>query len=131
MNISLRRPRSRKSGGFTLIEVLLVTIMLVLVFFPLLQVLMIGITVSEQVKGSNTAVMLAQQKLEDIRNTPFGNIAPVAPFAVPGYPSYTMKVDMIHPPNTDSKLDDVTVTVSWGNGPKAESIYIETLISNF
>ena len=52
----------RSIKGFTLLEVMLVIIMLVLVFVPLLQMMATGIVASEEVKSTNMAVMLAFER---------------------------------------------------------------------
>jgi Tfp pilus assembly protein PilV len=122
--------KSTHASGFTLLEVLLVIIMLMLVFIPLLQMLATGMSASEEVKSTNTAVMLAQKKLEEIRNiSSWGSITAESLTALsPTYPAYSRQVSV-----TDlGNLKDVRVMVYWGTGgQKADSISIETYISNY
>ena len=117
-------------NGFTLLEVMLVIIMLLMVFIPLLQMLATGMTASEEVKSTNMAVMLAQKKIEEIRNVPsWASITGESLTALsPTYPAYSRQVNV-----TDlGNLKDVRVTVLWGTGgQKADSISIETYLSNF
>jgi len=121
-------PRA-KSRGFTLLEVMLVLIILAAVFFPLLQMFSSGLLVSTEVKNSNTAVMLAQQKMEEIRDTAFASINNEPRTVISSYPAYSMEVKVSWP---QTNLADVQVIVYWatgeGGGP---NVSIETFISNF
>ncbi len=130
MNITLRMRRSGKADGFSLLEVLLVMIILIMVFIPLLQMLTNGMNASEEVKSTNTAVMLAQKKIEEIKNnSSWSSITAESLITLsPTYPAYSRQVNV-----TDlGNLKDVRVMVFWGTGSqKADGITIETYISNF
>jgi prepilin-type N-terminal cleavage/methylation domain-containing protein len=121
-------PRA-KSRGFTLLEVLLVIVLLVAVFFPLLQMLSSGLLVSNEVKGTNTAVILAQQKIESLKNTAFDSIASESKATIESYPAYSRRV-LVSSPQTN--LKDVKVIVYWRPDTGSEtSVSVETFISNF
>jgi len=118
-----------RSRGFTFLEVMLVLIILVAVFFPLLQMLSSGLLVSTEVKDTNTAIILAQQKLEEIRNSAFNSISQEAKTIISSYPAYSREVRVSTP---YSNLTDVQVIVYWYPAEGTEtSVSIETLISNF
>jgi type IV pilus assembly protein PilV len=118
-----------KSKGFTLLEVLLVIIILAAVFFPLLQMFSSGLVVSDEVRGTNTAVILAQQKMEDIKNTAFASITSESRTVISSYPAYSRQVNVSTP---QTNLKDIQVIVYWAAGEGAgTSVSIETLISNF
>lgn len=121
-------PRA-KPGGFTLLEVLLVMIILAAVFFPLLQMLSSGLVASNEVKNTNTAVKLAQQKMEEIKNLPFASIASEPWTVISSYPAYSRQVVVSTPQNN---LKDIQVVISWATGEGGgASVSIETFISNF
>jgi len=117
------------SRGFTLLEVLLVMIMLVAVFFPLLQMLSSGLVASTEARNTNTAVKLAQQKMEEIKNTPFASIASEPWTVISSYPAYSRQVVVSTPQNN---FKDIQVLISWATDESTgASISIETFISNF
>jgi len=104
-------------------------IILVAVFFPLLQMFSSGLLVSTEVKNSNTAVMLAQQKMEEIRNTAFASINNETRTIISSYPAYSREVKVSWP---QANLADVQVIVYWATNEGGwPSVSIETLISNF
>jgi type II secretion system protein I len=118
-----------KSKGFTLLEVLLVLIILTAVLVPLLQVLSSGLLASDEVKNTNTAAILAQKKLEELRNTSFASISSEAKTTVESYSAYKRQV-IVSTPQTN--LIDVQVIVFWRPTTGVEtSVSIETFISNF
>jgi len=121
-------PRAQ-SRGFTLLEVLLVLIVLTAVLVPLLQVLSTGLLASDEVKNTNTAAILAQKKIEELKDTAFASISSEAKTAIASYPAYSRQV-IVNTPQTD--LKDIQVIVFWRPGTGVEtSVSIETLISNF
>ena len=104
-------------------------IMLSAVFFPLLQMLSSGLLVSDEVRGTNTAVILAQQKMEDINNTSFFSISSEPRTIISSYPAYSRQVNVSTP---QTNLKDIQVIVYWATGEgTGTSVSIETLISNF
>jgi prepilin-type N-terminal cleavage/methylation domain-containing protein len=121
-----------KSKGFTLLEVLLVIIILAAVFFPLLQMFSSGLLVSDEVRGTNTAVILAQQKMEEIKNTTFASITSEPRTVISSYPAYSRQVNVSMLDTPQNKLLDIQVIVYWATGEGAgTNVSIETLISNF
>lgn len=118
-----------KSKAFTLLEVFLVIIILVTVFFPLLQMLSRGLVVGDEVKGTNTAVIIAQKRMEELKNTAFASISGETKTTVASYPAYSRQVNVTTP---QANLKDVLVIVYWKPGSGQEmSISIESFISNF
>jgi Tfp pilus assembly protein PilV len=115
-----------KSKGYTLMEVLLVVLVLVLAFFPLLQMLMTGIIVSADAENKNTAVALAQKRLEELKFGTYDSVSNEALTSVTSYPAFFRQVNVTTP---DANLKDVKVTISWGGGQKADRITIETFIA--
>ena len=118
-----------RSGGFTLFEALLTIVLLVAVFFPLVQMLQSELLASEDVKGSNTAAYLAQEKIEMDKNLGYASISSETLTAVPSYPAYQRSVTVSTPV---TNLKDILVTVIWTVGGKS-TMYLtaETYDSNF
>ena len=120
----------RKGKGFTLLEVMLVIIMLLTVFFPLLQLMATGLSASEETKSTNTAVLLAQKRLEEIKSESYVNVTSEASASIASYPEYNRQTNVTSTP--DASLKDVKITVSWGTGgPQSDIITLETYISSF
>jgi len=118
-----------KSRGFTFMEVLMVLIFIAAVLVPLLQVFSAGVLVSGEAKDSNTAIILAQRKIEELRNSAYTSISSEAKAAVTAYPAYKSQV-VVNTPSTN--LKDVTVIVFWSHGAGNEiSVSLETYVANF
>jgi Tfp pilus assembly protein PilV len=118
-----------RSKAFTLLEVLLVIVLLVGAFYPLLQMFSSGLLVSSEVKDTNTAVTLAQKKIEEIKNTAFADITNEAKATVSGYSAYQREVVIT---STGTTLKDVKVIVFWTAGDGGEMCTtLETIISDF
>jgi Tfp pilus assembly protein PilV len=117
------------SNGFTLLEVLLIIVILITVLFPLLQMLSSGLLVSDKVKGTNTAMTLAQEQMEAIKSSDFASISSESLTVITSYPAYSSQV-IVSTPQTN--LKDVQVIVYWNpmTGPQT-SVSVETYISNF
>lgn len=112
-----------------MMEVIMVMLFLAAVLIPLLQVFSSGLLVSSEVKDSNTAIILAQKKMEELRNTTYDLITDEAKTAVPSFPAYSSQV-IVNTPNAN--LKDVKVVVRWFGGEGSETgVSLETLISNF
>lgn len=120
---------NKTRNGFTLVEVMIVLILLVAAFFPLLQMFSSGLLVSNEVKGTNTAIIIGQKKLETIKNLPYSSITNEAKTVVASYPAYSTRVIVNQ---TSTNIKDVQIVVYWYIGEGHEtSVSIETLISNF
>ena len=121
--------KCKKSRAFTLLEVLMVMLIMAAVFFPLLQMLSSGLIASNEVKGSNTAAIIAQEKLEQLKNTSFASIASASRANVAGYAGYQSVVTVATP---STNLKDIRITVFWNPGEGLETcITVETIVSNF
>jgi type II secretory pathway pseudopilin PulG len=117
------------SRGFTLLEVLLIIVILITVLFPLLQMLSSGLLVSDKVKGTNTAMRLAQEQMESIKNSAFADISSEPQTVIASYPAYSSQV-VVSAPQTN--LKDVQVIVYWNPMTGSQtSVSVETYISNF
>ena len=120
---------TRKNRGFSLLEVILVMLLLITAFFPLLQVLSAGLVASGEAKGSNTAIKIAQEKMELIKNTTYAGVSSEANAAISGWPGFTRQVIVTTP---SANLKNVMVVVYWytPDGSRS-SVEVSSLIYNF
>ena len=120
--------KTKKNKGYSLLEVLLVLVILVAVFFPLIQVLSRLMIASEESKGTNTALKLAQAKLETIKNISYDNISSEGKATVPSFPTFQRQVIIIEP---STNIKNVNVIIFWNSGEGSElSIEVESLVRN-
>jgi len=104
-------------------------VIVVAVFYPILGMLSTGLFASNDLRGSNTAVILAQKKLEEVKGTSFSSISSEAKGAVTNYPGYSRQVLVAA---TYTSLKDIAVIVYWLPGKGTESsISVETFIANY
>ena len=80
---------SGASQGFTLLELMLVIVILVMVFFPLLQMFQTAFVASQELKGTDTAIFLGTKKIEDLRSLSFSAISSESITTVAAYPAYS------------------------------------------
>jgi len=110
-------------------EVLLVIVLLVAVFFPLIQMLSRGLVASGEASGTNVALKLAQTRLEQIKNTVYSSIASESKATVPASPAFKRQV-VVSEPSTNLKA--VRVVVFWFTSDGSEvSVEVQSLIANF
>ena len=114
-------------NGFTLLEILLVLGIMALVFFPLLSMFSSGLLVSGEIEGTATALHLAQQKLEAIKNLPFDSVSSEAKTAVENFPGYEREVTVTSP---QADLKDVAVKVYWTVRGSELNVTLQTLVAN-
>lgn len=111
-------------------EMLLVMILLSISFYPLMLLFSNGIIASSNASRTLKAISLAQQKIEEISNLSYANIASAneALGSISSFPtcSRSTVVDEISP-----NLKDISVTVSWVNGSVPESFELKTYIANY
>jgi prepilin-type N-terminal cleavage/methylation domain-containing protein len=120
---------SIKNRGFTLLEVMIVLILLVGAFVPIMQTLSAGVIGSQEAKGTNTAILIAQNRLEGLRNLDYSAIASATKATSEGYPAYKDQVVVTESP---ANLKKIAVTVTWDIGSgNTLALTMETLVSNF
>ena len=116
--------------GFTLLEMMLVIIVLGIGLFPLVQLFSNGIVQSSDTTKSNLAVQLAQEKVEQFKNTPYTNIISTGESlgSMFGFAYFSREaiVNEVLP-----NLKDITVKIYWGSGRTANSFSVRTYISNY
>ncbi len=112
------------NNGFTLIEVLVAMVILsvgLLGTAALITGIIRGNKVSNRI---TTATTLVQDKMEEIKNKKYLNVAAEPLSIITNYPLYKRKVD-VDPLGTNMKT--VTVTVSWDSD--AHSVELKTILA--
>lgn len=113
---------------------MLVLIILVMVFFPLLQMLSQGISASNEIKGGDTAVFLGTRKIESMRNMAYTAITSEAITTETDFTAFRRLVTVI--PTGDSNIKLIKVTEFWNQSGGSSSITtsfvtFETMVSSF
>lgn len=130
-----------KKNGFTLLEVLLATLLLAAGIVPLIWAFNTGMLsatnagilpngstfISSDVESIDLAVNLAQAKMEEIKNKTFSSIAGESKAAVPNFGSYNQSVMVT---SIDANLKQVDVTVYWTTQGKEISLTLSTYAAN-
>ena len=122
MDISLKTEK-----GFTLLEVLVAIVLLVVGVAVLVGLFSNALIGSSDAENTTIAMNLIQGRMEEIRNLGFSNIIPESKADVSGFPEFQREV-AIYDPEGDPTVNDlkqVTVTVYWtfkGNEVKISAV---------
>jgi len=110
MDISLKTEK-----GFTLLEVLVAIVLLVVGVAVLVGLFSNALIGSSDAENTTIAMNLIQGRMEEIRNLGFSNIIPEPKVDVSGFPGFQRKVTIDDPEGdpTVNDLKQVTVTVYW------------------
>jgi len=124
-----------KEAGFTLVEVVVVLSILATVITFSTILFYEGIRYVETSKVRNQAIALAEQKIENIRNTDYDSISTTEPNPLEDTKNlsnvtFTRNVDVAaSPSDIPSSNDDIkkiTVTVSWTDTAGSKSVRLVT-----
>ncbi len=116
-----------KTGGFTLLEVLLAVVVLASGLVFILGALTIALSGGGINEAELIAVNLAQEKIESIRNTAYGSIAEEEKAVVSGFPAFQREVTLITPRDN---LKEVTVNVYFMVKSAENKVSLVTYVSN-
>ena len=123
------RAASRPSG-FTLLEILLATLLLVGGIAASTFFFGRGIFATTDAEGMEQAVALAQEKMESIRGTTFASIASESKAAISGWTGFSREVAVTQPSGTNSDFKQVVVTVYWNTVDGELSTSLTTYVAN-
>lgn len=128
--------KSKSNGGFALIDTVL-AIGLMAVALSFLGVIYSAARLSRVSRSDLLALYIAQNKIDELRNTPFANLAVQsnASFSNPnlsslrnGQASYTVALfDANGDGTAESNIKKITVTVSWSQNSQIKSKTLTTL----
>lgn len=118
--------------GFTLIEVMLATLLLVggiaTATFVFGRGMYAGATLDTEMNAQ--ALGLAEEKTEQIRGTSFGSIASESKAAVSGWSGFSRDVTVSQPSGTNSDFKQVVVTVYWNSNEGELSTALTSYVAN-
>lgn len=87
-----------------------------------------GIVTSGDVESVELALNLAQEKMEDIKNKTYANVASEAQSAVSGFSAFQRQVAVTV---LQTDLKQVAVTVSWDTKGGQADVDLMTLVTNY
>lgn len=124
---AIRSPNVRSRKGFTLLEVLLAVVLMAGGFIALSQAVVTGLFVSGGSEQELVAANLAQERMEDIRNTAYASVTNEARAPVAGFTTYEREVVVTTPL---ASMKQVNVTVYWQSKSEELSFSLVTYVSD-
>jgi type IV pilus assembly protein PilV len=124
-----RQPRLASNEGFTLVEILIALVILSIGLTALAGIQVSAIKGNAFSKRMTTAVSIADQTIEQLKNTPYNNIQSQATSQVSqSNMNFTRNVTVINDsPALNTKT--IHVTVAWIEGMKTYTVPVSTIIS--
>jgi Tfp pilus assembly protein PilV len=119
-----------KENGFTLLEVLLATFLFTTGIVAVVRVFSMGLVASSDIENVDLALNIAQKKMEEIKNTPFANLADSGPAAADTtFPlsNFSITVDVAELQNPMP----VNVAVNWNVSGGTTGVNLVTLVTNY
>ncbi len=125
--------------GFTLIELLIAIVLIVVGLVALMGAMSVGICADAALEYRLTALNLANEKIEQLKDTVFGSISAgtetgnAIGFDWVDQRQWTVDyVDAnLSTSVSDTGLKNVTVTIQWTRKGSAQSVAVETLIAEY
>lgn len=121
----------KQEKGFTLVEVVAVVSILAIVLIPSFIMFYEGIRYVGTSKLRNQAITLAEEKMEEIRNTAYDNISTTEPNPLEdsktlGGITFSRDVDVVASPSeisgANNNIKKITATVSWTDAVGNKSV---------
>lgn len=113
--------------GFTLLEILLTLIILMVGVLSITMAFTRGVFVSSDLENVELALNIASAKMEEIKDTDFADLADSGPAADPDFPNFNLSVDVAQGQNPRQ----VDVTVDWLLKGDKSSVVLTTLVADF
>ncbi|MFA5275377.1 MAG: type II secretion system protein [Candidatus Omnitrophota bacterium] len=114
-----------KARGFTLLEVLLATLIISIGVVTLIWVFSSSLSATTGVEDMDLALNIATAKMEALKNTSFASLASSSSTADANFPNFFTTVEV-----TGTNPKQVVVTVSWNVKGGSTSIALTTLRIN-
>ena len=122
--MALQEIRSRKA--FTLLEVLITIVILATGVSAVLWALNTGLFARSDTKSVATALNISQARMEEIRNTAFGNMTNNGPLPDANFTAFNTTVVV----SNNTSLKQVDVTVSWSTKGGNTNVALTTFAAN-
>ena len=119
--------RSRNTHAFTVVEVLIAAAILLVALLAVAGTLPTGSTNVDEGGRISTAVALAQQTLEVVKNSAFPPAAGNCPGPVPT--SFTCSLAVSLSGATPNRLATITVTTTWRNSQRSGTVRLVTALA--
>ena len=124
----------RRERGFTLLEILIALILLMMGVLSTVYLVSQGIAVTNDTESTEQALALAQQRMEALRSGAFAAIVNEPRAAVAGWVNFDRQVAVsatpVPPPATNAQIRQVVVTVFWPTTGGEQNLSITTYITN-
>jgi prepilin-type N-terminal cleavage/methylation domain-containing protein len=113
--------------GFTLLEVLITIAILAIGVAVVLWALGTGLFARGDIESVAKALNISQARLEEIKDTAFGNINSSGPTPDAAFPAFNTTVNA----SNNSNIKQVDVTVSWATRGGNTNVSLTTLVANY
>ena len=120
---------NRNGKGFTVVEVLIAAAILVVALLAILDILPSGSTNVDEGGRISSAVALAQQTLEVVKNSGIPPVAGNCPGTVPTSFTCSLAVSVIEGVIPNNRLATITVTTTWRNSKRSGNVSLVTTLA--
>jgi len=120
----------QKAKGFTLIELLIAIVLIVVGLVTLMGIMSVGMCADAALEYRLTALNLANEKIEELKDTAFGSISDGnEPGSAIGFDWVDQRIVDVNEVKTG--LKDVQVEVRWTQKGGQQSIKVRTYIADY
>jgi len=119
--------RHKKSGGFTVLEVLIATVIAGVSIFAIMEAFNRGFFGVGQVEDYSLALSLSQEKMEEIRGLSFNAVSSLARAQVSGFSNFEQEMIAT---SVHADLKEVVVRTFWSVPNGENNVSLTTYIVN-
>lgn len=122
----------QEARGFTLIELLIAAVLIVVGLIALMGTVSVGIRADANLEHRITALNLANEKIEELKNAAFSSISADAETgSAIGFDWVDQRTVSIDEPYGPNLLKNIKVTVQWTQKGSVQSVVVDTSIANY